>query len=159
MAENDIGTERIKPASTGQAEDRAVRSVRPILAEDSRVNQPLLADFLSPGDAHRLRDLLAFAMAVEGQAGGSGRPRGPDAVDGFQRDAEAALEAHAFRTLHNQVEQIRQAAVQEQIARLRPPPGFLTLVLANLIALLLLAAAAVAAWRHYGPAMLAWIGA
>ena len=159
MADNDTRAERVTPLPTSQGDDRAARSARHILADDARVNQPLLGDFLSAGDTHRLRDLLAFAMAVEAQAAGGTRAPGPDAVDGLRRDADAALSAHAFKTLHNQVEQIRQAAVQEQIARLRPPPGFLTLVLANLVAILLLAAGAVAAWRHYGPAMLAWIGA
>ncbi len=114
---------------------------------------PPLSSFMAPGDDHRLRDLLAFAMAVE-----AGRPLAPGGLDGLRREADAALEAYAFRSLHNRVEEIRLAAVREHIGRLRAPPRFLTLVIANLVALLLLAGGAAAAWRHYGPMMLAWIG-
>lgn len=142
MADNDIRTERDAPAGAGTA-------------EGVRMNPPLppLSSFLSPGDDHRLRDMLAFAMAVE-----AGRPLAPNGLDALRRDADAALAGHAFRSLHNRVEEIRLAAVQEHIGRLRAPPGFVTLVIANLVALVLLAAAAALGWRHYGPALLDWVG-
>ncbi len=142
MADNDIRTERDSPAAAGTAE--GVR-MNPSL--------PPLSSFLSPGDDHRLRDMLAFAMAVE-----AGRPLAPNGLDTLRRDADAALAGHAFRSLHNRVEEIRLAAVQEHIGRLRAPPGFVTLVIANLVAMVLLAAAAALGWRHYGPALVAWVG-
>ncbi|WP_203074877.1 hypothetical protein [Falsiroseomonas ponticola] len=115
---------------------------------------PPLGSFLTPGDGNRLRDLLAFALAVE-----AARPLAPNGIEGLRREADAALEGYAFRSLHNRVEEIRLAAVQDHLGRLRPPPGFMTLVAANLVALLLLAGGALLAWRHYGPALLGWIGA
>jgi hypothetical protein len=114
---------------------------------------PPLQGFVSADESNRLRDLLAFAMAVEG-----GQPLAPAGVEAMRREADAALSAHAFRILHNRVEEIRQDAVREQMARLRPPPGFVKLILANLVALLLLAGGAVAAWRHFGAALLPMLG-
>lgn len=156
MADNDTSAERVTSAPAGTAGDRAARSPRQTPAEDTSMSPPLppLSGFQTPGDAHRLRDLLAFAMAVE-----AGRPIAPNAIDGLRRDADAALEGYAFRSLHNRVEEIRLAAVQEHIGRLRAPPGFLTLVVANITALVLLAGGAVLAWRYHGPALLAWLGA
>ncbi|MBX9594014.1 MAG: hypothetical protein K2X46_06600 [Roseomonas sp.] len=142
MADNDIRAERVSPATASVSDD--ARSTPPL---------PMLASFLSPGDDHRLRDLLAFAMAVE-----AGRPLAPNGVDSLRREADAALEGYAFRSLHNRVEEIRMAAVVEHVGRLRSPPGFVTLVMANLVALALLAGGALLAWRHDGPAVLAWIG-
>lgn len=118
---------------------------------------PPLSAFVTGDDQHRLRDLLAFAMAMD-----SPRPPipplAPTLLEGLRREADAALEAHTFRRLHNRVEEIRLAAVQEQMAHLRPPPGFLKLVLANLVAILLLAGGALAAWRQWGPALLPMLG-
>lgn len=170
MADNDTKAERVNPATVFAGADRGPRpagpAVSPAPAASSAMEHevrmhpaspggmPPLAAFLSDGDAHRLRDLLAFAMAVE-----AGRPIAPNAIDGLRRDADAALEGYAFRSLHNRVEEIRLAAVQEHIGRLRAPPGFLTLVVANITALVLLAGGAVLAWRYHGPALLAWLGA
>jgi hypothetical protein len=95
--------------------------------------QPNIAlnDFLSESDV-RLRDLLAFGMAVE-----AGRPLGPDGVAGLRRKAEAELEAHAFRLLHNQAETIRRQAMDDQLARLPRGLSFSGVVAANLAALVL----------------------
>ena len=98
-----------------------------------------LPDFVG-GAETRLRDLLAFGMAVE-----AGRPAGPDGVEALRRKAEAELEAHAFRVLHNQVEAIRRQAVDEHLGKARRGLSFLGAVLANLIALGLVAAALLAA--------------
>lgn len=95
-----------------------------------------LRDFLSGPDT-RLRDLVAFGMAVE-----AGRPPGPEAIETLRRQAEADLQAHAFRLLHNQVETIRREAMDEQMARTRAASlGFGGAVLANLVALLLVGSA------------------
>lgn len=92
---------------------------------------PALADFRT-GPETRLRDLLAFAMAVE-----AGRPLGPDGPEGLRRHAEAELQGHALRVLHNQVETIRQQAMAEQLARIGRGMSFGRAVLANLLALAL----------------------
>lgn len=92
---------------------------------------PALGDFLA-GPETRMRDLLAFGMAVE-----AGRPPGPDGIEALRRRAEAELESHAFRVLHNQVETIRRQAVEEQIGRLGGGLRFRGAVLANLLALAL----------------------
>lgn len=100
---------------------------------------PALGDFLG-SEEHRLRDLLAYGMAVA-----AGRV-GPDGIEGMRRKAEADLEAHAFRVLHNQVEVIRRQAMDEERARIPRGASFGGAVLANLIALAIaggLAAAAI----------------
>jgi hypothetical protein len=99
-----------------------------------------LGDFLSGSDV-RLRDLLAFGMAVE-----AARPLGPDGVDGFRRKAEAELEAHAFRLLHNQAETIRRQAMDDQLARLPRGLSFSGVIAANLAALVLGGVLLLLAW-------------
>ncbi|WP_043361572.1 hypothetical protein [Belnapia sp. F-4-1] len=98
----------------------------------------------------RLTGLLAFAIATERREDAS-----PEAVARCQREAEAALCDHALRYLHNNIERIRQEAVAEQIGRLRHPPGFLRLVAANLVALIIIGAAG--AWLALHPETLAGI--
>lgn len=91
-----------------------------------------LRDFLA-GPETRMRDLLAFGLAVE-----AGRPPGPEAIETLRRQAEADLQSHAFRLLHNQVETIRREAMEEQMARTRAASlGFGGAVAANLLALVL----------------------
>ena len=111
---------------------------------------PSLAAFRSGGADHRLRDLLAFAMATE-----AGRPLPADGVEALRRQADAELEAYAFRTLHNRVEAIRREAMDEQVARLRPTTGFFGLLLANLLATCIVAGVVLAglAW-WLGPTIL-----
>ncbi|MGX9965110.1 hypothetical protein ACVFYP_17400 [Roseomonas sp. F4] len=102
--------------------------------------QPCLEAFLSGQPDERLRDLLAFALAVE-----TGPPADRDAL---RAKAEAELDAMAFRRLHNQVEAIRLEAAREQLAGLRGGPGFLRLVAAQLVALGLVAGLALLLWRQ-----------
>ncbi len=90
-----------------------------------------LQDFLSESD-HRLRDLLAYGMAAEA---GHTLPR--EGVDGLRRAADAELEAHAFRLMHNQAEAIRRQAMDEQLARLPRGLSFTGVVAANLVAVAL----------------------
>ncbi|NKC30279.1 hypothetical protein [Falsiroseomonas selenitidurans] len=92
---------------------------------------PCLEDFLTGEPEQELRDLLAFAMAVQ-----AGQPTVPAALRGR---ADAALAAHALRHMHNQIESIRLDAAREQMARMRRGPGFTSLVMANLLALALAA--------------------
>jgi len=88
---------------------------RPVPAAQARPTPaPLgvgLQDFLTSGET-RLRDLLAFGLAVE-----AGRMPTSDGIVALHRKAEAELEAHAFRVMHNQAEQIRRQAVDDHIAR------------------------------------------
>ena len=97
-----------------------------------------LRDFLAGGET-RLRDLLAFGMAAE-----AGRlPQ--DGVESLRRKADAELHDHAFRLLHNQVEEIRRHAVEEQRAR-SGRLSFRGAVGANLLALVLLGLAGFLIW-------------
>lgn len=94
---------------------------------------PNLSDFRSgSGEEDRLTSLLAFGLAAE-----RGGPVTPEQIEALRREAAKALADHAFRYLHNTVEQVRRDAVAEHLGHLRPPPGFLRLVLANLVALAL----------------------
>ena len=102
---------------------------------------PEIGAFLGKEDT-RLRDLLAFGLAVE-----AGRPvAGPDIAE-LRRKADAELEAQALRTLHNRVEAIRHEAMAEQLGRMARPLGFGGIVAANLLALAVAVACAVALWR------------
>lgn len=100
------------------------------------------------GEEQRLVDLLAFALAAERQ-----QTPTPDAIDRLRHEATAALSDHAFRYLHNTVEQVRRDAVAEHLGRFRKPPGFLSLVAANLVALALVAGAG--CWLALHPETLA----
>jgi hypothetical protein len=101
---------------------------------------PCLEDFLTGREDDRLRDLLAFAMAVE-----AARPTDPEAMRG---KAEAELQAHAFRTLHNQAETIRLEAAREQLSRSGRSIGFTGVFGASLLALLFGAAIALVLWSQ-----------
>lgn len=120
------------PTQPGQASPRPLE-VLPI--------GPSLAEFQA-GEETRLRDLLAFAMAVE-----AGRPLGNDGVAVLRRRADADLEAYAFRVLHNQVETIRLDAMKEQLGRVRRGLSFWGALLANLLALAIAGAAVLVASR------------
>jgi hypothetical protein len=125
-----------RPADPRPAE---VRPVVPGLALPAPA-APCLQDFLTGREDDRLRDLLAFAMAVE-----AGRPADPEAL---RNKAEAELQAHAFRTLHNQVETIRIEAAREQLLRGRRSLGFTGSFVASLLALLFAAAIALLLWSQ-----------
>ncbi|MGG5889298.1 hypothetical protein ACLF3G_19360 [Falsiroseomonas sp. HC035] len=101
---------------------------------------PCLEDFLTGREDDRLRDLLAFAMAVE-----AGRPTEPEAMRG---KAEAELQAHAFRTLHNQAETIRLEAAREQLSRSGRSLGFTGSFAASLLALLFGASILLVLWSQ-----------
>lgn len=92
----------------------------------------------------RTADLLAFAIAAE-----RGLAATPDAVELARREADAELGKYSIRHLHNTVEQIRQEAVAAHLGRLRPPPGFVRLVAANLVAIAI--AGGLAAWLSTRP--------
>ena len=100
------------------------------------------------GAEDRLADLLAFALATE-----RGDAPTAEAIDSARRAAQTALSDHAFRYLHNSVEQIRREAAAEQQARQPRPPGLGTIFLANMLALVIFAA--VAGWLALHPATLA----
>jgi hypothetical protein len=97
---------------------------------------------------NRIVDLLAFAIATE-----SGHPLTPEGVEQSRQAAQTALSDHAFRYLHNSIEQIRREAAAEQLAKLPRRPGFGTILLANLVALAI--AGGLAAWLALHPATLA----
>ncbi|TCZ57955.1 hypothetical protein [Roseicella aquatilis] len=100
------------------------------------------------GPEDRLVDLVAFALAAERDVRAT-----PDSLPALRQDALRELSEHAFRYLHNSVEQIRREAVAEQMAMFRRPLGFGAVLLANLLALLLFAVAA--GWLALHPATLA----
>lgn len=96
-----------------------------------------------------LRDALGYGLyaraAEDGRepARAAGDPATADMVERYRSQANADMHAFAFRYMHNQAEQIRTDAVREHLAALRRPPGFGTLVLANLAAIAL-------AWLAWG---------
>lgn len=85
----------------------------------------------------RTVDLLAFALAAEQ----GGHAAAADMHE-LRQEAQTLLSDYSFRYLHNSVDQIRREAAAEQLAKLPRPLGFGMALLANLIALLLFAAAA-----------------
>ena len=84
-----------------------------------------------PGE-ERLVDLLAFALACE-----QGEATSPEVMHARREQAHAALATYSIRNLHNRVAEIRQDAVMEYMGRFARPAGFLKIVMANLLALLL----------------------
>ncbi len=88
------------------------------------------------GEEDRLVDMLAFALAVAGR-----QEITPDTIPVLRQRAEAELASHSLRYLHNRVEEIRQDAIRERLGQLRRPPGLAKLILANLLAFGLAAAA------------------
>jgi hypothetical protein len=96
----------------------------------------------------RVADLLAFAIATE-----AGHPATPEGIEQSRQAAQSALSDHAFRYLHNSIDQIRREAAAEQLAKLPRPPGFGAMLLANLVALAI--AGGVAGWLALHPATLA----
>ena len=93
-------------------------------------------------------DLLAFAIATK-----FGHPLTPEGVEQSRQAAQTALSDYAFRYLHNSIDQIRREAAAEQLAKLPRPPGFGTILLANLVALAI--TGGLAAWLALHPATLA----
>ena len=129
-------------------------SVRPVAAGAAPSAGPSsgptrAAATLPPPAAFRLGDTaedrligqVAFALAAEA---GPGSAQSREAIEALRAQASTALSDFAFRYLHNRAEEIRREAAREATAAARKPPGFLTLVLANLIALALAGAAGVA---------------
>lgn len=94
-------------------------------------------------EADRLVDLLAFALAAETR-----QAPVPETVEQLRHQASAALSDHAFRTLHNAVDEIRREAVAEHLGRARRPPSFAALVGANLCALAIAGLVAYALAQH-----------
>jgi hypothetical protein len=80
----------------------------------------------------RLPALLGFALAAE-----AGGPLRPEEAPARRAEAERLLTEWAFRHLHNRLDEIRREAVAEAQARQPRPPGFATLLLANLVALVI----------------------
>jgi len=99
------------------------------------------------GEDH-LVDLVAFAMAAEGN-----HPTTPDGIEQSRQAAQKILSEHAFRYLHNSIDQIRREAAAEQLARQPRPPGFGAMLLANLVALAI--AGLGIGWLVLNPATLA----
>jgi hypothetical protein len=126
-------------ARAAEARTAEVRSVLPNLSLPQPA-APCLEDFLTGREDDRLRDLLAFGMAVQ-----AARPTDPDAM---RNKAEAELQAHAFRTLHNQAEAIRLEAARDQLARTRQSLGFTGSFVASLLALLFGVAIALVLWSQ-----------
>ncbi|HYZ32710.1 MAG TPA: hypothetical protein VE684_10580 [Crenalkalicoccus sp.] len=100
------------------------------------------------GEDARLAGRIAFALAAE-----TGEEATPEAVLRLRQQADRLLAEHAFRYLHNTIEQIRRDAIAEHLGRLPRPPGFGRIVLANLVALAI--AGAAAGWLALHPETLA----
>jgi hypothetical protein len=96
----------------------------------------------------RTVDLMAFALAAEKRQAPT-----DETIDRLRQEAATTLSEYAFRYMHNAVEQIRREAMAEQLGRLGRPPGFGTLLLANLLALAIAGLAAY--WLVLHPATLA----
>jgi hypothetical protein len=91
----------------------------------------------------RLVDLLAFGLATE-----RGLLASPDVIHAQREQAYAALATYSIRNLHNRVAEIRQEAVLDHMGRFARPMGFIKIVMANLLALILAGAAAGALYLH-----------
>ena len=128
-----------------------IETIRPDLGTPAGMTQPtpdIAAFRTGRSQDERLTDLLAFGLAAD-----RGDPATPEAVERARQEAGAALSDFAFRYLHNTVEQVRRDAIAQHLGQLRRPPGFLKLVLANLVALAVAGAAGL--WLALHPQLLA----
>lgn len=98
------------------------------------------------GGLDRLERLVAEALARE-----AGTELAPAHADMARR----LLAEHAFLHLHNRVAEIRREAMEEHMARLRPPLGFWGTVAATLLALAL--AGGLALFLASQPALSDWL--
>lgn len=96
--------------------------------------------------------LIAFALHHQAVAEGHVPP---DAEARFRQQADTMFRTDAFRYLHNRVEEIRTEAAAAARAGIRKPPGLVGLVMANVIALVLVGAAALAVAGQFWPAVAA----
>lgn len=137
------------PPPTPAAETAAAQPAPSAAAPIPVAPEPALAAFRSGREEERLADLLGFALAVE-----AGEAAAPSAitVERHRCRAAAELHDHAFRFLHNRVEEIRREAVAEHLGAHPRPPGFFRLVLANLAAIAV--AVAAGAWAAGHPELL-----
>jgi hypothetical protein len=155
---SSVETLRPAPQAASRPPEAAASTAATAAAHAADPAAPRLAAFRTGRADDRLAELLAFALAVEAQEatatkdGAVPAPPTPEAIERLREQAARDLHDHAFRLLHNRVEEIRAEAVAEHLGRHPRPPGFPTLVLANLVALGL--AAMAAAWLHGHPAIL-----
>ncbi len=115
---------------------------RPTAAAPAAAPRPLGPAAFRTGDGPEERLIAQVAFALAAEAGPGQQPQTREAVEALRAQASAALSDFAFRYLHNRAEEIRREAAAEAAAGAPRPPGFLALVLANLVALVLAAAAA-----------------
>ncbi|WP_144185111.1 hypothetical protein [Elioraea rosea] len=110
--------------------------------------------FLSGRADDLVPDLLAYALYVRDR-----EARGPvaaaaqaeeDPVMRFRREATADLTNFTYRFFHNQIEEIRHAAVRDHLGSLPRPPGFLRMVAASAVGVLLVGAASLWAMGQGG---------
>jgi len=114
--------------------------------------------FLSGRADDLVVDLLAYALYARGletrgaeTRAAEGRGEGQeDVVTRCRREAAAELTTFAYRFFHNQVEEIRIAAVRDHLGALPRPPGFLRLVLASALGIALVGAGALWAMGQGG---------
>jgi hypothetical protein len=110
--------------------------------------------FLSGRPDDLVVDLLAYALyARDREARGPSDPGAQsdeDPVLRYRREAGADLSTFAYRFFHNQVEEIRLAAVREHLGALPRPPGFFRLVLASVVGVAGVGAAALWAMGQGG---------
>jgi hypothetical protein len=109
--------------------------------------------FLSGRADDLVVDLLAYALYVRDREARGTDQRGTadeDPVLRYRREAGADLTTFAYRFFHNQVEEIRLAAVRDQLGSLPRPPGLVRLVLASMIGVALVGAAALWAMGQGG---------
>jgi len=127
------------PSAVGAAPAAATTQVLPPSAFRSGQPEEALQDALGYGFYARAAEDGREPARVPGE------PATLDMIARYRAQATADLHAYAFRYLHNHAEQIRQDAIREHLARLRRPPGFLKLVVATFVGVLLAALAIQAA--------------
>ena len=119
-----------RPAIPGGAEAPRPAGPRPV-PPGASFPGPAAFRTSQPGPEDRLIAQVAFALAAEAGT----PPRDAEAMQALHDQATAALSDFAFRYLHNRVDEIRKEAAAEATTGAARGPGFLRLVLANLVAL------------------------
>jgi AcrR family transcriptional regulator len=150
MARNGMQVREVtERAGVAPAEGMSPPSL-PVRAFLSGRSEDLVVDLLAYGLYSRDREARGPLGGTGGVAAGAPAGSDEDPVIRFRREATADLTNFTFRFFHNQVEEIRLAAVREHLGALPRPPGFLRLVTAAALALVLVGTAALWAAGHGG---------
>lgn len=129
----DVTDDAARPVSSQGVAALAAAATTQVLAPSA---------FRSGDPDEALQDSLSYGLYARAAEDGREPARAPgeaatlEMIARYRAQATADLHAYAFRYLHNHAEQIRHDAIREHLGHVRRPPGFLKLVVATIVGVL-----------------------